>query len=637
MVKGVNTIIMSSIIYPPEKIISPIKKDFEFIILWMLSNNDSCEWSNFTGPPLEFRLSTLSKYLSILKSKGYVDNYARGHYKITPEGKKRFHEKSKETEKKKKLNYPPKIITRRRNYDHWILWMVFNNNYCRWSDFLEEPLSINQSSLSKNLNLLIDQNFIKKEDKEYRITRSGKAEYSNMLQIYDLDRQSILNGETKRIEDVTKKTRKFFTKYRIEDEDLQFRYLSNILKLDYSRVEVVLTDEEDFDKIVLFISMNHPNHYPEYISFKDFSDEYEIKKSKLEYYVDEIIDNNKFAIKYFKLGISADNYYYFQENERLEIMFRAITEDYIAKFTYLSKLFSKTVDLTSTLDHILADVCEIIFNNGLKDSLKEFLPEYINYLAYKIEAKREFKKAEDKLEGIIWQDIPEIFQSQNVEAFKGQFEEQIKRLDTEIKKNLKNLDLYNSKLTILIYYNQYDDALSLLDEMIAIFPERELDIKMKKASVLKSMKALGVGLEIINELIGKFPENNDLLNFKAYWLQYLGRREEAQDLIQDLVDHIPDNAMYHDTYGEILMYFEDYGEAAKEFQRTLELASDDWYIYQTFIKLGICYFELEKNDLASDNILKGMELSNDPLFDLDTKQKWIKLAEFYLNQIELFL
>ena len=60
-------------------------------------------------------------------------------------------------------------------------------------------------------------------------------------------------------------------------------------------------------------------------------------------------------------------------------------------------------------------------------------------------------------------------------------------------------------------------------------------------------------------------------------------------------------------------------------------------IYQTFIKLGICNFELEKNDLASDNLLKGMELSNEPSFDLDTKQKWLKLAEFYLAQIELFL
>ena len=627
---------MNNTIYPPEKIINPIKKDFEFIILWMLSNNDSCGWSCFTNPPLEFRLSTLSKYLSILKSKGYVDNYIRGYYKITPEGIKRFHVKSKETEKKKKLNYPPKIITRRRNYDHWILWMVFNNNYCRWSDFLEEPLSINQSSLSKNLNLLINQTFIKKEDKEYRITRSGKVEYSNILQIYNLDRQSILNGETKRIEDVTKKTIAFFDKNNLNDADIQFRFLSNALKLDYSRVED-MTDEEDFDKILLFITMNHPDHYPEYITFEDFSDEYEIKKSKLEYYVDEIIDNNKYPTKFFKLGISADNYYYFQENERLEIMFRAIVEDYITKFTYLNKLFSKTVDITATLDHILDDVCNILFDSGLKDSLKEFLPEYINYLAYKIEAKKEFKAAEDKLEGIIWQDIPEIFQTQNAEAFKGQYEKQILKLEKEIKKNPENLDLYNSKLTTLVYYNQYDYALSLLDEMIAIFPERELDIKMKKASVLKSMKDLGAGLEIINELLETFSENNDLLNYKAYWLQYLGKREEALDIIQDLVKNNPDNAMYYDTYGEILMYFEDYEDAINAFKKTLDLAIDDWYIYQTYIKLGICYKELENFELARDSIIKGMELSKEKSFDVDSKQKWLAIADLYLKQVEIFL
>jgi len=173
--------------------------------------------------------------------------------------------------------------------------------------------------------------------------------------------------------------------------------------------------------------------------------------------------------------------------------------------------------------------------------------------------------------------------------------------------------------------------------MIAIFPERELDIKMKKASVLKSMKDLGAGLEIINELLETFSENNDLLNYKAYWLQYLGKREEALDIIQDLVKNNPDNAMYYDTYGEILMYFEDYEDAINAFKKTLDLAIDDWYIYQTYIKLGICYKELENFELARDSIIKGIELSKEKSFDVDSKQKWLAIADLYLKQIEIFL
>ena len=40
-------------------------------------------------------------------------------------------------------------------------------------------------------------------------------------------------------------------------------------------------------------------------------------------------------------------------------------------------------------------------------------------------------------------------------------------------------------------------------------------------------------------------KNYEPLIYKAYWLQYLGRREEALEIIQDLVNRIPDNAMYH--------------------------------------------------------------------------------------------
>ncbi|MFX1310588.1 MAG: hypothetical protein ACFE8C_12880, partial [Promethearchaeota archaeon] len=319
---------MSVINYPPEEIYKAPKfgkKNFEQIILWMLSNNEECQWSDFTQKPLGFSTSTLSKYFNILKDKGYVDNYSRGHYKITSEGQKRFHEISRAREKKRKLNYPPDVIKRKRNYDHWILWMVYNNSFCKWSEFLAEPLSINQSSLSKNMNLLLDKGFVIKENKEYRITRSGKLEYSRMLQNYDLDRQSILDEESKRIEEITKKTIKFFERYNISNEDIQFRYLNNILRLDYARVKAMLIDEEDFDKILLFLSMNHPNQYPDYISMEDFSSTYGMKESKLEYYIDEIVENQIYPIKFFKLEVSPNEYYYFQENERIEIMLRAIT------------------------------------------------------------------------------------------------------------------------------------------------------------------------------------------------------------------------------------------------------------------------------------------------------------------------
>ncbi|KKK45250.1 hypothetical protein LCGC14_0779560 [marine sediment metagenome] len=628
---------MPKIKYPPEAILNPSaleKKDFEHIILWMLFNNEECEWSGFTQEPLALRLSTLSKYLSLLKGRNYVENISRGHYRITSEGRKRYLELSTSRGKGRKLSYPPAVIRRRRNYDHWILWMVYNNNHCKWADFLAEPLSINQSSLSKNINILKEKNLIIKDNKVYRITRSGKVEYSRILKGYNLDRQSILDEESKRIEEVTKKTIKFFEKYNIKNEDTQFRFLANVLKLDYSRVESMLKNEEDFDKILLFISTNHPDQYPSYISQEKFSNKYQIKESKLEYYIDEIVENNIFPIKFFKFSMPPDMDFYFQENERLEIILRAITEDHITRLTYLNKLFSRTLDISSTLDLILDDICKTLFEEDLRDSLRDFLPNYINYLAYKIETKRDLIESYNKLEGIIWQNIPTIFQSKSDDTLENQFDEQIQKIDKEIDVSPNNLDLYNSKLKILIYFNQYDEALKLLDVMLEIFSESEKDIQMKKASVLKTMKKVEAGLDIINELQEKYPDDDDLVNYKAYWLQYLDRKEEAQELIQSLVDRIPNNGMYHDTYGEILMNYEEYEEAIKEFQDAIELASDEWYIHQTYIKLGICYKELKNYDFAEENLEKGIELTNKSSIDPETKEKWIAIANLFLLQIE---
>ncbi|MFX1470636.1 MAG: hypothetical protein ACFFB8_18495, partial [Promethearchaeota archaeon] len=149
---------MGKLNYPSDEILNPSKlqrKNYDHIILWMLANNESCEWSNFEQKPIEIPISTLSRHFTKLIFKGFIEKFARGQYRITPEGKKKFNELSKERKKERKLSYPPKIILKsRRNYSHWILWMVYNNGFCKRSDFLEEPFSINQSSLSKSLSSL---------------------------------------------------------------------------------------------------------------------------------------------------------------------------------------------------------------------------------------------------------------------------------------------------------------------------------------------------------------------------------------------------------------------------------------------------------------------------------------------------
>ncbi|MFX0010169.1 MAG: hypothetical protein ACFE9R_07640, partial [Candidatus Hermodarchaeota archaeon] len=403
--------ITKKVIYPPSSILdlSSINRDFEFIILWMLKNNEQCEWSHFLVDPVNISAATLSKYMNILLEKKFVEKVKKGVYKLTSEGEIRFIELQSKQKLDTELSYPPVLISKRRNYDHTILWMVYNNSICKWSDFTEPPLSINQSSLSKAINKLLDLEYIERtENREYIITSNGESEYLRILKEYDLDRQSILDQESKRIEVITEKTNQFFESYKIENNDLKYRYLTMALKLDYTKFEE-LSDEEDFDKILFFLSLNHPNEYPKYISPEKFATDYDIDSITLKFFLKKIVDEKDiYPIKFFKLETDDDKVFYFQENGRFERILRAIVEDYITQFSYLNTFNQKAsnggeiLTIKNVIRQIIDDLTLNVFNKKLRGTLEKFLPSYINYLAYKIETKKTLINQSEKLESFTY-------------------------------------------------------------------------------------------------------------------------------------------------------------------------------------------------------------------------------------------
>jgi len=64
------------------------------------------------------------------------------------------------------------------------------------------------------------------------------------------------------------------------------------------------------------------------------------------------------------------------------------------------------------------------------------------------------------------------------------------------------------------------------------------------------------------------------------------------------------------------------------------IRSDDWYMYQTYIKLGICYKALENHDLALKNLKQGKNLIEKSTSDPETKQKWLTITDLFLAEIE---
>ena len=414
------------------------KKDFEYIILWMLNNNEECNWSDFLEKPLEISLATLSKYMNLLLSNGYVEKKSKGVYRVTSEGRRRYTDLRFKDSFDRKLRYPPEIVLNKRNYDDIILWMLFNNTYCKWSDFLEKPLSINHNSLSKNLKLLLKKGFVDSENMEYRITKLGEAYYRKMLKQYHLDFQTVIKEEIEKMEVIKEKGNNFLNQYKIQEEEVEIIFLDLINHLDYAAIEDAIQSEEDFYKIILFLSLNHPNRYPEYISAEKFSRKYDIKIVTLNFFVQNIIEENLYKIKFYKIRFSEDKVYYFREDEKIDKMLHLIINENIEKFSYLKKMQpdlpkeEKDIQSVELLENILNDVCDKLFDRNIKSDLKTFIVDYINYLYAKFQKESHLEVIE-KFKGLAFQNIINL----NLDDF-----EKIKKQQTILTSILRDFPKY---------------------------------------------------------------------------------------------------------------------------------------------------------------------------------------------------
>ena len=53
--------------------------------------------------------------------------------------------------------------------------------------------------------------------------------------------------------------------------------------------------------------------------------------------------------------------------------------------------------------------------------------------------------------------------------------------------------------------------------------------------------------------------------------------------------------------------------------------------------MGICYRELKNYELAVKNLEEGIELTENEVIDLETKEKWLLIGSIFLASIEQFI
>lgn len=173
------------------------------------------------------------------------------------------------------INYPPKWFysssnLKKPNYDLIILWMLYNNDECKWSDFLQEPIEIPTGTLSRHLNKLKHKGFLEKFTRGYyRITSEGKRkmhEITQSGQLHDLERKKILAEKSKQIDEIPKKNTHVFDEFKINE------YIT--LKLESGKTSIYMKGElfEQCKFLMLNIPIAETERFDEIESIDEAAD-----------------------------------------------------------------------------------------------------------------------------------------------------------------------------------------------------------------------------------------------------------------------------------------------------------------------------------------------------------------------------
>ncbi|MCK4779427.1 MAG: tetratricopeptide repeat protein, partial [Candidatus Lokiarchaeota archaeon] len=297
-----------------------------------------------------------------------------------------------------------------------------------------------------------------------------------------------------------------------------------------------------------------------------------------------------------------------------------ITEDHITKFTYLNKLYENTrngtptMSLNYTVNSILDEICDSLFNSALKESLKNFLPEYIKYLAYRIETERKLVDTLDKLEGVAWRDIPEVFQSYG------------KRYDLVEQAQFK-------------YYIDFT-VIKVLD----LFSNPILEKMLEEAKHMMKKRDFDSALNKINNKIKAEPDNTNLLFLKSLVLSVSNRHQEAiRFLKKEFKDHP------HKKDEEILIPFNyilvyDYLTLA-EFDKALEVSdkmSDFYpdhplsYITRALIQGYKIIYSVDAEKVKIDQVLTDIDEAISLEENAKKKAKYLYFKSLILKQLKKF-
>jgi len=443
------------------------------------------------------------------------------------------------------MRYPPDSL-KLNNHSDTILWMLNNNQYCLWHHFIKPPLKIPSASLSAHINRLKEREFIIKEiapeetKPVYRITLTGQTELMRRLGT-DLDFYEMIEMEKNKIRQQVSKLESFFKKYNILDDLIKIEFLSLYNTLFLNKTFSIFS-EEQFNKLLLYLVKNDITiikNLDGVLSIDDFIEKYNIDpeiiitKTDIRMVIQEIVDRNRYQIKYYKIPLEKDKFLFFRGNSDIGIFFETIVKKHLRNLNYLKSLNDSQIfesDLEDIMNPIMFDLIKKykIFKEDIEKQVFNLAEEFITDLQIDLQGKP-FSEVEK---------IPEYHSLFSpwvgfTHPFKSLNEEDEKELDIRstfqrIREKEPKNKRYWGAIDFLLEEN-YEAALIEVDHYLELDPNDYYGIKLKSEILFESgnyEKALNIYRDALKqrkkyddtyeEILDKIFETKILLSLKRY-------------------------------------------------------------------------------------------------------------------------
>lgn len=483
------------------------------------------------------------------------------------------------------MRYPPDSL-KFDNHTEKILWMLNNNEYCLWRDFIEPPLEIPRASLSKYINRLREKDYISKriipeQNKPvYQITSSGQEEYIRKMG-GELDFFEIMQTEKNKIQQQALNLYPFFKKYNIIDELIKIEFLSLYNSLFLNKILSIYT-EEQINLFLLFLVENdltNIENIEQILSIDDFIRRYNtdpdtrITNTDIKMIIQEVVDRERFSIKYFQIKLENDKYIFIRRDSDIGVIFETIVKKHLRNLNYLKSLNNSEIfdtDLEDIKKQIIFDLTRRykIFDERLEEPVFHLVEDYIDDLQFDLHQKKYLEP--DKFQEYFsisspWIGLTHPFKPLSKEEEKDLID--IRSTFQHIREKEPKNQRYWAAREHLTEEN-FDLALNEIDKCLELEPNDYYAINLKSEILFESGK-YEKALKIYEEASKLKPKYEDTFDgvydmvYKAKILAALKRNDEA---LKILTNQIPEFMNEENVINEEEFYSENYYPFAQTFK-----------------------------------------------------------------------